>query len=308
MDQGAHGNLRKEQATAPGLRGHQPLVRRTLAPKNQSPLFAGWGGQEDASHLSDGRLAFWCARRCLICQWPIVRHNASPRSDSNGPPTSVGARNCLGDWQSGASAASTGGDVSCVGGSKSAPSSGPGIAGVPALTAGKRCILAVLKVVSIGDNNKVSDLAFSCLARWLTPGSCSSARRLSFRRTRCPSPPTLKSSKTTFGPSPPISIVPRVRRRQSRRLQQHYQQWQQQQPPRQQQQKRPRFVQLKFSTNLNIDSEDNGSAPINFLTSNKVNEPDDDNKQVYRHALFQRAPPNDDVLTRFISRARRFIS
>ena len=46
----------------------------------------------------------------------------------------------------------------------------------------------------------------------------------------------------------------------------------------------------QIPNNLNMDSKDNGSAPVNFLTSDEVNEPDDDTKQLRRHPHFQRAP------------------
>ena len=69
--------------------------------------------------------------------------------------------------------ASFGCRVSCGCGSKSVPQSGSGIASVPVLTAGEHCILAASGVVGGGNDDKVSDLAFSYVARWLTVGSCS---------------------------------------------------------------------------------------------------------------------------------------
>jgi len=161
-----------------------------------------------------GRSGRWVSRRLVRVlisgsSGPLCATILCPRSDFSDSLALVGARVCLGDWESGVSATSTGGGVPC-GSSKSAPSSSPGIAGAPALMASECCILAASKVVGGGDNNKVSDLAFSCVARWPTPGSCSSTRRSPFRQTRRPSPPTFKSCKTTFDPSPPISLAPRV--------------------------------------------------------------------------------------------------
>ena len=70
--------------------------------------------------------------------------------------------------------------MSCGSSSKSVLSSGSGMADVPVLMAGKHYILAASRVVGgLGDNDnddKVSDPVSSCMARWLTPESCSSTR------------------------------------------------------------------------------------------------------------------------------------
>lgn len=208
MDQGAHGTLARDRPPRLGC-------------ADISHWFDGlWRQKSRALCLQVGEV------RRTLCTSPMDVLPSGARADTSsasGPSyttmprpeatptalTSVGARICLGDWESGVSATSTGGGVPC-GGSKSASSSGPGIAGAPALMAGECCILAASKVVGGGDGNKVSDLAFSCVARWPTPGSCSSTRRSPFRQTRRPSPPTFKSCKTTFDPSPPISLAPRV--------------------------------------------------------------------------------------------------
>ena len=56
------------------------------------------------------------------------------------------------------SATSTGSGVSHGSGSKSAPQSGSGVSGIPALMTSERCILAASKTVGDGDN-KVGNLA-----------------------------------------------------------------------------------------------------------------------------------------------------
>ena len=62
--------------------------------------------------LSDGRLVLPSGARADVWPiWPVARRDASPWSDSNDSPTSVGAQICLDGW-SGGSAASLGGGVS----------------------------------------------------------------------------------------------------------------------------------------------------------------------------------------------------
>lgn len=50
---------------------------------------------------------------------------------------------------------------------------GSGIAGVPALTAGERCILGFLAASCVMDYGEVRNAFSPSMARWLTPGSCS---------------------------------------------------------------------------------------------------------------------------------------
>lgn len=113
-----------------------PSIRRILAPVRRNLAFAGRGDQE-----VDNAPLWWASS-------PLVRAPTSgpsgpsrrvclPRSNSNGSPSLVGPRICSGGWWFGGSAASTGGGVSCIGGSKPAPSSGTGIGGVPALMTSK---------------------------------------------------------------------------------------------------------------------------------------------------------------------------
>ena len=80
--------------------------------------------------------------------WPIARCDLSPGSDYDGPPKSVGARVCL-SGRSGVSAASSGGRGG-GGGTKFVLTSGSGMAGVPVLTSGERCVLAASELVGVG--------------------------------------------------------------------------------------------------------------------------------------------------------------
>src|SRR6267142_2116344 len=105
-----------------------------------------------------------------VCDRPlchVVRRNALPQGDSVSPLASAGARICSGGSLSGDSAA-----LYC-GSSKSALPSVAGMAGVPVLTTGERCVLTASEVVDGGGNEKVRDSIPSCMARWLTPDFCS---------------------------------------------------------------------------------------------------------------------------------------
>ena len=150
-----------------------------------------------AVRLSDGGLALMCPRRC---QAPLA-HRALwflARERLQWPSNFSGGLDLL---RRQVNAASFGVGVSCGCGSKSAPWSCTGVADILVLTAGERCILAASGVMG-GGGDKMRNLSSSSMARWLTPGSCSSTRGSLSPSMLASSPAIPPSSSITSGPVP----------------------------------------------------------------------------------------------------------
>jgi hypothetical protein len=129
-----------------------------------------------------------------VCDWPfchVARCDASPQGDFVSPLASAGARICLGGSLSGGSAALSGGGS---GGSKSALPSDSGIAGVPVLTTGERCVQAASEMVRGDDGGMVRSSLSLSMTRWLTPDCCSSTQGLLSSSTLAVSPAISSSS------------------------------------------------------------------------------------------------------------------
>jgi len=164
MDRGVSEHLHQAQASTLHAHGHRPLERRILAPKQWSPVFAGWGGQEDGH--APLRRASGPQERVPMSGLSGPLHAAVPRLGAT--PMAIqlcwGAWICSGGWWSGGFPASSGGSRSCNSGSKTTPWARIGIANVPVLTAGECCILAALEVVGGDDKARSVSFLTSCLS------------------------------------------------------------------------------------------------------------------------------------------------